>query len=213
MICKSLIPLFDAAPRDPEHSRLVDEISPYCGCENEKVTTYGDHEPVDDGEYLLRIVVLPIDAISKEKVTLIETSLLCLAFTGYSVLREKKAKPNEIRQLAEERAQAAARAIPPEVVAEIIGVVRFPALLARQKMIRPIDKSKPMHRSVCVYASPEPKRDAHAELLVSNVQNSSKNQRKKQAYGLGLDLDAYFVPSDKFLGADLTGISVVGQRV
>lgn len=207
MSCKDLQIHFDAQDRPNDLAKLVDDHAPDCVCEKEKVSGHNGCLPVSDEEHLLRIVLRPRDSKEGPPATFEETFILPITGTGFSVLRESQASADEILKLANTLANKAAEALPPTEVAEVIGIVRFPAKLARQQTSRDAKR-----RLICVYATPEPDFPSHADLLMAVNQFASRGKCKKVAFEFSELLEGHFVKATDFSAANIAGIRLDGRK-
>lgn len=213
MSCTDLQPHFDAAPRPRNIAELVDTHSPDCGCESGKVSAFSDGQPISDDEHLLRIVLAPRDCGDVSLPQFEDAFILPMIGTGLSMLRESRATADEIVRLANELVDHAADALPPSEVAEVVGIVRFQARLARERSIPADSTENTGRRTICVYATPDQQYPSHADLLLAFNRFSSGGKRRKEAFGFTARLEKdCFIKAADFTRADITGIRLAGRK-
>jgi hypothetical protein len=211
--CENLQPEFDAAPRRRDLAELVDKHAPDCACETGKVSTFDDGRPVTDEEHLLRIVLAPRDRNDTSPLSFQDAFVLPIIGVGFSVLRESQASADEIVRLANELANSAANALPASDVAEIIGVVRFQARLARERRTLAEGTTNAARRAICVYATPDQGYPSHADLLLAVTRFESGNKRRKEAFAFSAQLEPLFIKAADFKIANIAGIRSIGRKI
>lgn len=172
---------------------------------------HGIGRPITDDEMLLRIVISPRDARDASPPEFNEPAVLSILRRGLSVLRERYATPNEIVELATQLARSAAENLPSSENASAIGVIRFPAGLARRQVF-PAGLLHGGMRKYCVYETPEELFPSHADVLMAADRYPSGSQRRRAAFALYDELKPLFVPTSAFTTANLAGISYPGAR-
>jgi hypothetical protein len=204
MSCDELKRLFDANPRSQDFAEKVDNICPNCQCEMKSVTAFSQENPVQNGEVLLKIITS--DELTGEG---LERAFLPLIGIGLSVLRERTATSDEIRNLAQEIARKRADKRPNTETVEVWGVIRFKAAKVRERYLSGENKDR---RAFCIYETPEPTYQSHADVLLAAACISGKNKRKREAFNLALTLEREkcSVPASEYDRADLSGISFQG---
>lgn len=209
--CAQLQVHFDADPRPQDLAGLVDQHSPDCACERGRVSALGLDNPISDEEYLLRIVVSPKDVNDQSPPSFQESAILPIVGTGLSVLREAHASPEEILRLARARVDAVARNVPTSERVTIIGVLRFPASLARSRRF-PAGSEHEDKPKYCIYETPIAEYPSHADVLITATRFTSKNKRKNDAFELFGELQLLFVAAADYGKVNLSDITSLGEK-
>lgn len=170
---------FIQTSRDNEFARNVDRISPDCGCEAHTVSIHCE-EPVGDEEVLVRLVMDPIHIHRDSGGTRLQSSFLNVVSTaGASCLRYGRASSGEYQETARLIVSHNPRT-PDGRTRKVYGVVKIPVTAIREEHVIVDDKTKQSSiRALCIYATGEPGRPNHADIVANGLSRHNLSRAKQ----------------------------------